>query len=165
MAKQPLVGLIREKKKTCLEKNILLPLVCCVVETCWELPGPLCSAVLLSKGGSCPSPGCVLGIAERFCCSADYQKVTQHYCQECPFLGDNKCFPQAPLPSASKGLVVTGNWNPLCCAHSSQESCLPWLFQLPGILLPIASLQLLASVTTNRSSHPSASVSPAVWGH
>lgn len=137
------------------------------METCWELPRPLCSAVLLSKAGSCPSPGCVVGIAERFCCSADYKVSESHSA-----LLSVVSFPggQQMLPSSSSSISIQGfgghrELEPPCFAHSSQESCLPLLFQLPGILLAIAPLQLFASVTTNRSSHPSASVSPAVWGH
>lgn len=141
MAKQPLVGLIRGKKKTCLEKNILLPLVCCVVETCWELPGPVCSAVLLSKGGSCPSPGCVLGIAERFCCSADYTVPESHSAllSGVSFPGGQQMLPPEllfhPHPRVwrSQGIgtpcvVPTAPRNRACHGFSSsQESCFPLL--------------------------------------
>lgn len=112
-----------------MEKNILLPLVCCVVETCWELPGPLCSAVLLSKGGSCPSPGCVLGIAERFCCSADYKVPESHSA-----LLSGVSFPegQQMLPPSSSSIRIQGFGG-----HRELEP--PVLCpQLPGIVLAMA---------------------------
>lgn len=141
-----------------MEKNILLALVCCVVETCWELPGPLCSALLCCSARQGPVPALAVfwgqwrGFAALLIIKC--QEVTQHYCQEHPFLGDNECHKREVLPPSSSSISIQGFGG-----HRELEPlvlcpCSPCCPQLPGILLPIAPLQLFASVTMSRSSQP-----------
>lgn len=117
-----------------------------------------CSA----RPGPAPALAVILGIAERFCCSANYKVPESHSAllSGMSFPGGQRvpqawgAFPELLFRQHPRVWWSQGMRTPC------PVPCSPCCPQLPAILLAIASVQLLAPVTMNRSSHTGASVSP-----